>query len=162
MKNRVRILGIVAVVAIIGLSVTGCGTTTGTSLSRETGWSHQTVVPSKDYKVVGVVIVKNTTEQMVIADLMEEAKAAGGHDIINVRMTKTVSGLSGKITIDNATAVVIQYTDETLMSQTGNAVVNADGTTVTNNTTTQYVGISERGSSDSGLLGSTGRLFGKK
>ena len=175
MKNRVRILGIVAVVAIIGLSAIGC-TTTNTFPLREGSWSHQTIIPNKDFVAIGAVVVRDTTEQSVIADLMDAAVALGGHDIINVRTTTTISTTLGlrKIQINSATATVIRYTDDTLIREWSDTLVNEEGGTIYENTETQYVGLDDGarrgsfvfgiggGSSSGGSGGTFGGLFGRK
>jgi len=163
MKNGFKFLGIIAAVAVIGLSTTGCAST---SVGRERAWSHQTNIPYKNYVVIGAVVVRNTSEQTVIADLMDAAIEMGGHDIINVRTTSTTTrmfGLRMSHTINSATAVVIRYTEETLMEteNSTDVIVNESGVahTVTTESATYWTGGDDGGG---GLFGGGGRgLFGR-
>ena len=75
-------------------------------------WSAHTIIPSKNFTVVGSVVVRNTTSVTVLADLMERAIAMGGHDIKNVIITHTITDNGARIS--SAIAVVIRYTNETL------------------------------------------------
>ena len=115
MRNHSKFLGIIAMVAVMGLSLTGCQSTAS---NRVIGWSDHTFIPSKDYVVVGAVSLRDTNERTVIADLMDAAIEMGGHDIINVRMTETTTNIFGMRTghqVMAATAVVIRFTDDTLI-----------------------------------------------
>ncbi|MCL2233073.1 MAG: hypothetical protein FWB99_08360 [Treponema sp.] len=75
-------------------------------------WSAHTIIPSKNYTVVGAVVVRNTDSTSVLADLMERAIAMGGHDIKNVTVTHTITDDGAQVS--SAIAVVIRYTNETL------------------------------------------------
>jgi len=123
MKNKVKSLGIVAAVVMIGLSTVGCVTTPlGQVQIGHVHWSAYTVIPSKGYVVVGAIVLRNVNLATVLADLMERAIEMGGHDIINVRISSTrpespegaVTG-RGTPAINIATAVVIRFTEEVLM-----------------------------------------------
>jgi hypothetical protein len=75
------------------------------------GWTHHTLIPNKDYVVVGATVVRNANPWAIHADLMDRAIAMGGHDIINVRMSWHSDGT---MTFVTATAAVIRYTDTTV------------------------------------------------
>jgi len=75
-------------------------------------WSAHTIIPSKNYTVVGSIVVRNTNSANVLADLMERAIAMGGHDIKNVTVTHSIT--DDGMQISSAIAVVIRYTNETL------------------------------------------------
>ena len=75
-------------------------------------WAAYSVIPSKDYIVVGTVVLRNVNSDTLLADLMDAAAAMGGHDIKNVLLSVTTVG--DETTINVATAVVISYTAETL------------------------------------------------
>jgi len=131
MKNRFKLFGIIAVLAVTGFSATGCATPTGTQ-TRFPAVSDYTFIPSKDYVVVGTVVLRGASQETLIADLMDMAIAMGGHDVINIRLDWRE--VVGRREINTATAVVIRFTDETLADETTITVVSADGTT---HTTTQ-------------------------
>ena len=78
----------------------------------QASWSAHTLIPSKNYTVVGAVVVRNTDSTTVLADLMERAIAMGGHDIKNVTITHTITDDGARVS--SAIAVVIRYTNETL------------------------------------------------
>lgn len=139
-----RITGVMALVVFIVLGL-GCATAptlptppeidlvaapaTFVNLTR-VPWSNHTLIPDKNYVVVGAVVVRNVNPQTVYADLIERAIEMGGHDIINVRMGREVAYIpappiviedrtvrvAGTIEVISvtATAVVIRFTDETI------------------------------------------------
>jgi len=72
--------------------------------------SHHVLIPSKNYAVVGTIVVRDTNIWGVHADLIERAIEMGGHDVINVRVINLEDN-----TLVTATAVVIRYTDETIV-----------------------------------------------
>ena len=118
MKRKMRVLGIIAAAVVIGFSMTGCVTADSPSLSgRLPGVSDYTVLPSKDYVVVGTVVLRNVNSQTLTADLIDAAIAMGGHDIMNLRVDWSTN-LRGERQITTASAVVIRYTDETLIDET--------------------------------------------
>jgi len=82
-------------------------------------WADYTLIPSKDYTVVGAVVVRNTTSETFLADLMDRAIAMGGHFIKNIRLSVVTEGEGRDRTrsVTVATATVIRYTDETLRTQ---------------------------------------------
>ena len=144
MKKCFKLLGIVVAVTVIGFSVTGCAST---DVGRERGWSHQTVIPSKDYVVLGAVVIRDVNERTVIADLMELAIEMGGHDIINVRTTTTTTSLGFlrlSSRINSASAVVIKYTEDTLVAREASTdvVINESGVahTVTTESESYWLG----------------------
>jgi len=77
-------------------------------------WVPYTIIPSKNYTVVGLVVIRNTSSETFLADLMERAIAMGGHHIKNVRLSKIPTDYG--FTVNAATAVAIRYTNETLMT----------------------------------------------
>ena len=122
MKQRIiKFWEIIVMVAIIGFSMTGCNTIA--DVNRVT-WSDYTFVPGKDYVVIGGLALKEVNQNTYLVDLMEMAIAMGGHDIINVRTTRTTVPTPR---ILNATAVAIKYTEETIKNVTevrdGNNIV---------------------------------------
>jgi len=72
-------------------------------------WAEYTSLPSKDYTVVGAVVLRDTDRRTVMYDLMERVIALKGHDVINVRMTVKPNG-----DIAAVTAVAIRYTEDTI------------------------------------------------
>ena len=95
-------------------------------------WSAYSFIPSMGYEVVGAVIVRNVNLETLLADLMEQAAAMGGHDIKNVRLSFVSErgpeggGLSPPREVQHqrvtvATAVAIRYT-EILMDADGNPI----------------------------------------
>ena len=137
MKNMTRIFAIAAAAAV-GLSTAGCATRT--EMGRELGWAYHTAIPSKDYVVIGAVLVRDVTERSVIAALMQAAIDMGGHDIINVRITQTRTRPIGGSQIDSASAVVIRFTDETLVTTTTATVTHADGSSSTTSSSAFWTG----------------------
>lgn len=132
MKKGLKVIGII-VVAVIGFSLTGCMTAAGVPSTRLPAISEYTFIPSKDYVVVGAVVLRNTSHETLIADLMDQAIAMGGHDVINIRVGWR--DVMGHREISNATAVVIRFTEETLVEGITSTTVTAEGTTYT---TTQH------------------------
>jgi len=101
-----------ALVAAIALSMAGCATPPPRQRQVETEvlrapWSAYTIIPSKNYVVVGAIAVRNACNETFLAELMERAIGMGGHDLMNVRLAVTTEGR-----VTGATAVVIRYTDE--------------------------------------------------
>ena len=123
MKKGLRVIGII-VVAVVGFSLTGCVTAAGVPPTKFPAISDYTFIPSKNYVVVGAVVVRNTSHETLIADLMDQAIAMGGHDVINIRVGWR--DVMGHREISTATAVVIRFTDETLVE---GITVTEDGTT---------------------------------
>jgi len=108
MRNGLRFFGIIVVVTLIGLSVTGCAS--DPSINRG-GWSEY-VFTDGEYLVVGTVVVRDVSRSALLANLMEEAIRMGAHDIINVRVGTTDRfGLR----VRAATAVAIRYTNELVL-----------------------------------------------
>lgn len=124
-KGTLFLLGMPAVLLALGIALGGCATTA--SGPQKAAWNDQTVHTSKEYTVVGAVVVRTTDSKTINADLMEKVLELGGHDILNVRVD-VETGVGGK-KILAATAVAIKYTDETLKS--GTTAVTADGLTTT-------------------------------
>ena len=79
-------------------------------------WSQYTLIPSMNYEVIGAVVVRNTSSETFLADLMDRAIAMGGHFIKNVRLSVITEGEGRDATrsVNVATATVIRYTEETL------------------------------------------------
>jgi len=61
MKNKLKLLGIIAAVAVIGFSATGCATNTSVV---NPGWNQQLMFPCgehvRDYTILGIVQVEET------------------------------------------------------------------------------------------------------
>jgi len=132
MKKGLKAIGIV-VVAAVGFSMAGCATSTEGTHTRFPAVSDYTFIPSKDYVVIGTIVLRGANQDTLIADLMDMAIAMGGHDVINLRVDwRELMG--GRREISTATAVVIRFTDETVVDETTVTVVTADGTM---HTTTQ-------------------------
>ena len=87
-------------------------------------WADYTLIPSMNYEVVGAVVVRDTSSETFLADLMDRAIAMGGHFIKNVRLSVVVEGTGADITrsVNIATATVIRYTDETLVTRTTDTI----------------------------------------
>jgi len=123
MKKGLKVIGII-VVAVIGFSLTGCMSAAGVPPTKFPTISDYMFITSKNHEVVGAVVVRSTSHETLIADLMDQAIAIGGHDVINIRVGWR--DVHGHREISTATAVVIRFTDETLME---GITVTDDGTT---------------------------------
>ena len=76
-------------------------------------WAAHTFIPSKNYTVVGAIVVRSMDGgATILADLMERAIAMGGHDIKNVIITHSITPQGAHVT--SAIAVAIRYTNQTL------------------------------------------------
>jgi hypothetical protein len=106
MLKTVR-LSLFVVIMVVGF--VSCGLFKPTTVEEVPAWSRYTRIPSKDFTVVGIVVVRYTDSQTISADLMEAAKALGADDIINVRVDSEGGGDDGK-KILAASAVAIKYT----------------------------------------------------
>jgi len=128
-----HVIGIVSLVVFVGLGLGSAGTTppavsedpveiaeVGNAPSRA-AWSHHTIIPTKDFVAIGAVVVRNANPWTVHADLMEQAIAMAGHDIINVRLSWHSVDDTPLVT---ATATVIRYTEATIVNET----IATDGT----------------------------------
>ncbi|MCL2191938.1 MAG: hypothetical protein FWB78_00900 [Treponema sp.] len=108
---------VVAFGALIGLPMTGCATPAPVILVAQpveteifrAPWSAYTIIPSRNYVVVGAIALRHVGNTTFLADLMERAIEMEGHDLINVRLAVTSEG-----NVTGATAVVIRYTEETI------------------------------------------------
>ena len=149
-----------AAVVMVGVSVTGCATG-GEPPTRFPVVSDYGFLASKDFTVVGAVVVRNVQQHTLIADLMDAAIAIGGHDIMNIRVDWRT--IAGRTEINSATAVVIRFTDETLVEETTVTQVNNGGVITTTTTTSRFV---RRDPAGSGAVagGDTGggRRFGRR
>jgi len=125
---------IIALIGLTGFSVLGLGSaaTTPAAAPRPAAavpaqpgqaeimlvpsWSPYTLIPSVNYEVIGAVVVRNTTTETFLADLMDRAIAMGGHFIKNVRLSVVTEGEGRNAvrSVNAATATVIRYTNETL------------------------------------------------
>jgi len=113
-------------ILVLGLIFSSCATES----VAKTDWAEYTVIPSKNYTVVGAIVVRATGFKTLNADLMEKAISMGAHDIINVRVD-----LENGQKILAASAVAIKYTDQTLTDKTTNTTTaNNTSTTITNET----------------------------
>jgi len=129
MKNAFKLFGIAAAVAVIGLSMLGCGilptampmaappaAPPGPDLelrfgSGRVGWSAHPPIHASEYEVVGAVALRDVNQATLVADLMSQAIAMGGHDIINVRVDTVTEGRGRRRTtrVTSASATVIRY-----------------------------------------------------
>jgi len=124
MKNAFKLFGITAVVAAIGLSLVGCmGMPMPMPMvaaeparyqnfdSGRAGWSEHPSIHASQYEVIGAVVIRNVNQATLTADLMSQAIAMGGHDIINVRIDTITEGEGrDQITrVSSVSAVVIRY-----------------------------------------------------
>jgi len=109
MKNNLKLFGIIAAAAVVGLSVSGCATPLG---SERVTWANAESTAVKDFEAVGIIVLRNVDAKTVSADLMDAAKAMGGDDIINVRFDMAYFPIISlfKGTINTASAVAIKYT----------------------------------------------------
>ena len=97
----------------LGIILSSCATPGNVA---KTEWSEYTVIPSKNYTVVGTIVIREPGSRTLNADLMDKAIAMGAHDIINVRVDFEASSNGKKILA--ATAVAIKYGDQTLVDKT--------------------------------------------
>jgi len=126
MKNTFKLFGIAVAVTVIGLSLSGCVTPPGFSPmiaaqpdpelefrfgSGRVGWSAHPPVHASEYEVIGAIVIRNVNQETLVADLMSQAIAMGGHDIINVRIDTVTEGggRNETVRITTASAVVIRY-----------------------------------------------------
>jgi len=122
MKNAFKLFGITTAVAVIGLSLVGCGgmpmPMPGVGVdhylrfdSGRVGWSAHPPVHASQYEVIGAVVIRNVNQATLVADLMSQAVAMGGHDIINVRIDTITEGEGRRrrTRVNTASAVVIRY-----------------------------------------------------
>ena len=114
MKNKIAKTGIVLLVLVFAVILTSCGTmaTRSRTAVEKVTWAEYTVIPSKDYIVVGGIVVRNTNTRTLSADLMEKAIEMGAHDFINVRVDMEYPEDGARVL--SASAVAIRYTSETL------------------------------------------------
>jgi len=115
---------IIALVGILVFSMLAMGKATSPAPVERVDvtrvhWAEHTIIPNKDYEVVGTIVIRNVNERTLLADLMDQAVVLGGHDIKNVRLT--VLTIDGERSVTAATAVAIRYT-ETLRDGEGNPV----------------------------------------
>ena len=126
MRNTFKPFGIAAVVAVVGLSLASCGIMPGVTPapalqidpsleirfgSGRVGWSAHPPIHASEYEVIGSIVIRNVNEGTLVADLMAQAIAMGGHDIINVRVDTVTegSGRNERVVVTSASAVVIRY-----------------------------------------------------
>ena len=122
-------IGMFVVVLAFGAVLIGCNSAPepATHMSSRVPWSDYSVIPSKDYTVVGTVIVRDANPNTLSTDLMEKAVTMGAHDIINIRVDIERKGEGRGIIVISASAVAIKYTDETLKSKTTTTTVTDQG-----------------------------------
>jgi len=129
MKNTKVAVAIPVLVLVLGMVLSGCAmlAPTGKGISTEkASWVEFTVIPSKDYTVVGAIVIRATEATKTLnADLMEKAIEMGAHDIINVRIDVETSSTGQRIWA--ATALAIKYTNETLKEKEGESYVISSG-----------------------------------
>jgi hypothetical protein len=126
-KSTLFLAGISAAALAFTLAAAACSTTTG--LVETVAWANYTAIPSKDYTVVGSVVIRTDNPRTLNADLMTEAAKLGADDIINIRIDTEIDG-KGIKKITAATAVAIKYT-ETLVSSTTTTTTSDNETVVT-------------------------------
>jgi len=125
MKNKKIAAVMLPLALVLGLAFLSCSTSSGFGPQR-VDWAEYTIIPGKDYTVVGAVVVRITDSKTLNADLMQEAIKLGGHDIINVRVDVEQSGMGEKKVLA-ATAVAIKYTAETLKTKEGEYLLSKGG-----------------------------------
>lgn len=106
-------------IAMFGLVLAGCATptprpTVPTRHVETVLWVSYPRIPSKDYEVVGIIVLRDVDPNTLSADLMERAAAMGAHDIKNVRID--AERMLDRRRVVAASAVAIRYT-ETLSSE---------------------------------------------
>ncbi|MCL2233072.1 MAG: hypothetical protein FWB99_08355 [Treponema sp.] len=141
----------IALIGLVVFSVLGVGSAATTPAPRQAAvvpaaqpgqaeimlvpsWSPYTLIPSMNYEVVGAVVVRDTSTETFLADLMERAIAMGGHFIKNVRLSVVTEGEGRNAvrSVNAATATVIRYTNESLQQAvTETFVVGGERLTVT-------------------------------
>lgn len=135
MKRALLVAGVIAASGLVFLS---CKSTNSLE-TNQVGWSAYTATVAKDYDAVRIVSVtstetitqspfsfrKNTKGSRVLyAQLMDEAKKLGAHDIINVRVDRKLESTkpnaivrffigSREVYTYTATALAIKYKDAT-------------------------------------------------
>jgi uncharacterized protein YbjQ (UPF0145 family) len=138
----------VGILLVLGLILSSCATPQG-NVTKQPGWSEYTFIPSKNYTVVGAVVVRSAEGFRTLnADLMEAAIKLGAHDIINVRIDYE-STSSGQRFLAGS-AVAIKYNDQTLMQKT----IDKDKGTTLEET---YVSVGSDGSGGGNGGGSSGK-----
>jgi len=127
MKSTIKKFGVVAFVAAIGFSMMGCLTGSEFYSSElvptriaagpihRVDWSYHPFILAKKYVVLGAVVVTEQRPEHVLAALMNAAIEMGGHDIKHVRMSIENRTGAARGQWVSATAVVIRYTDETVI-----------------------------------------------
>ena len=143
---------IIALIGLVDFSVLGLGSAATTPAAPRAAaevpaqpgqaeimlvpsWSPYTLIPSVNYEVIGAVVVRNTTTETFLADLMDRAIAMGGHFIKNVRLSVVTEGEGRNAvrSVNAATATVIRYTDESLQQTvTETFAVGGELFTITN------------------------------
>jgi len=142
---------IIALIGLVAFSVLGLGSAATAPAPRAAAavpaqpgqaeimlvpsWSPYTLIPSMNYEVIGAVVVRNTTTETFLADLMDRAIAMGGHFIKNVRLSVVTEGEGRNAvrSVNAATATVIRYTDESLQQTvTETFAVGGELFTITN------------------------------
>jgi len=138
------------ILSVIGIILMGCATQTNPTGTEKVLWSDYTLVPNKDYVVVGAVVVRGSSIRTLNADLMEKAIEIGAHNIINVRVD-IEQDYSKRIIA--ASAVAIKYTDVTIKAKSASSTTTTTTTNGVSSTTT----VSNE--SESIFLGETGQTL---
>ena len=149
--------GVLLILAVATAFVfAGCTTVPVTGITQRVEWTQHTLIPNKNYDVVGTVVLRAANSLTINADLMERAVAMGGHDIINVRIDIERSR-NGRERFLAGSAVVIRYKDETLMENMSTTVVtNSNGVVTTETHTSQsYFGSGAAASMGGSIISST-------
>jgi len=142
---------VIAFVAVIGFSMTGCTTTTSSRKEPIYGVTYNIAIPAKNIQIVGIVRVEKKVDtygngELITYDaLLKEAEAVGGNGIVNImidRLEKITSTTTTDITstVTNMTwygsALAIKFTNENLppdtpmSTSTGNLIIYAQNDSI--------------------------------
>ena len=153
MKSKMAKAGILVMVLVFAVILAGCGTmaTRSRTAVEKVTWADYTVHPSKEYTVVGAVVVRSTNSRTISADLMEKVIEIGGHDFINVRVDMEYPEDGARVLA--VSAVAIRYTNESLKTSSDSEYF-VGGDTVKVTTSGDYIFGSKEGATSS--TGDTG------
>lgn len=118
---------VVLAALFVAVALTGCKSNDFTT--AEVGWANYAEITVKDFNTVGIVSVTAVEETIVApfglsiehkgkkityGDLMEQAKALGADDIINVRIDKRSEGKSSPFDFLTGSQTKVTYTGTAL------------------------------------------------
>jgi len=126
MKNLVKLVGIIALVTIIGFSMAGCASS---DKFKEpiSGFTYNIAIPAKDIQIIGIVRVEtkvdtNGNGELLTYDaLLKAAERAGGNGIANImidRLQEYDSTAMNSTTTWYGSALAIKYTNNNLPPDT--------------------------------------------